>query len=310
MEVKLPSVEGKTGTVLLTAIAPVAWGSTYFITAHFLPDSHPLFGAALRALPVGIVLLLLTRRLPRGDWWWKAMALGTLNIGAFFVLIYVAALRLPTGLASTLTATSPIAMMLLAWPMIRERPRVASLIGAGTGLVGVALLVLRGGAAVDAPGVAASLAAVLLASVGFVLVKRWKPPVDMLTFTSWQLVAGGALLLPVALVVEGTPPPLDGRAVGGFLYLTVIGTGLAYVMWFRGLQRMEAGAVALIGLLNPVVGTLLGVALDHEPFGPVELLGMVLVFAGVLSGQAPVAAWRSRHRLARRRGSRALCPKC
>jgi len=201
-------------------------------------------------------------------------------------------------------------MMLLAWPMIRERPRVASLIGAGTGLVGVALLVLRGGAAVDAPGFVASLAAVLLASVGFVLVKRWKPPVDMLTFTSWQLVAGGALLLPVALVVEGTPPPLDGRAVGGFLYLTVIGTGLAYVMWFRGLQRMEAGAVALIGLLNPVVGTLLGVALAHEPFGPVELLGMVLVFAGILSGQAPVAAWRSRHRLARRRGSRALCPKC
>jgi probable blue pigment (indigoidine) exporter len=303
------SPESPLKTSLLTAIAPAAWGSTYYVTAHFLPDGHPLFGAALRALPIGLVLLLVTRRLPRGDWWWKALVLGTLNIGVFFVLIYIAAQRLPTGLAATLTATSPIAMMLLAWPMIRERPRAASLAGAGIGLVGVALLVLRGGVVADGIGVAASVAAVLMASLGFVLVKRWKPPVDMLTVTSWQLVAGGALLLPIAMVVEGAPPALNGRAIGGFAYLVVIATGLAYAMWFRGLQRMEAGTVALIGLLNPVVGTLLGVVLAHEAFGPVQVLGMLLVFVGILSGQASVAAWLGRHPIVRRRERRELCPE-
>lgn len=85
-------------TALLTSVAPIAWGSTYYVTATFLPPDRPLFGAAHRALPVGLVLLLHGRRLPRGPWWWKALVLGTLNIGAFFALVYVAALRLPAAL--------------------------------------------------------------------------------------------------------------------------------------------------------------------------------------------------------------------
>jgi len=275
-------------TALLTSVAPIAWGSTYYVTATFLAPDRPLFGAALRALPVGLVLLLHGRRLPRGPWWWKALVLGTLNIGAFFALVYVAALRLPGGLASTLTAISPIAMMLMAWPIVRERPRPASLAGALAGLVGVALLVLRSGFRVDGLGVAASLGAVAMASLGFVLVKRWKPPVELLTFTAWQLVAGGVVLLPVALVVEGAPPALDARAVEGFLYLCVISTGLAYAVWFNGLRHLEAGTVALIGLLNPVVGTLLGVAVAREAFGLVQLVGMLLVFAGIAAGQPAV----------------------
>ena len=92
---------------------------------------------------------------------------------------------------------------------------------------------------------AASLGAVGLSSLGFVLAKRWQPPVDMLTFTAWQLVAGGIVLVPVAALAEGAPPALDARAIGGFLYICVFGTALAYVAWFTGLRRMEAGAVSL-----------------------------------------------------------------
>lgn len=269
-------------------IAPVVWGSTYYVTQHFLPPDRPLFGGAVRALPIGLLMLAFTRKLPHGDWWWKVLVLGTLNIGAFFALIYLAALRLPGGLAATLTAISPIAMLLLAWPLLGERPRLLSLGGALIGLLGVALLVLRSGFRVDAIGVLASLGAVSMASLGFVLVKRWKPPVDLIPFTAWQLVAGGLVLLPVALIVEGAPPALDGRTIGGFLYLGVISTGLAYLVWFRGLRRMEAGAVALIGLINPVVGTLIGVVLAGETFGLAQLFGMLAVFVGVLAGQPAV----------------------
>ncbi|CAN5582100.1 hypothetical protein BH11ACT8_BH11ACT8_23300 [soil metagenome] len=118
------------------------------------------------------------------------------------------------------------------------------------------------------------------------LVKKWQAPTAMLTVVSWQLVVGGLFLLPVALLVEGAPPTLDARAVGGFLWLGGVGTALAYTCWFHGLSRMPAGAVSLIGLLNPVVGTALGVLVAGELFGWLQALGMLLVIAGVLAGQS------------------------
>jgi probable blue pigment (indigoidine) exporter len=175
--------------------------------------------------------------------------------------------------------------MLVAWAVIGERPRAAALVGAGIGALGVALLVLRADFAVDPIGVAASFGAVAMSSLGFVLVKRWEPPVDLLTFTAWQLVAGGLVLLPIALVVEGAPPRMDVSAAGGFLYLGLAGTILAYVVWFRGLRRLPAAAVSLVGLLNPVSGTLIGIALAGEAFGLTQAVGMLLVLGGIVAGQ-------------------------
>ena len=283
------------GRVLaLAALAPIAWGSGYYVTETLLPPDRPLFGAMVRALPFGLLLLAFRRRLPSGAWWWRTLVLGTLNIGAFFVLIFVAAYHLPGGLAATLTATAPIMVMLLAWLMIGERPRAAGLLGAAVGAVGVALRVLRAGFAVDPVGVAASLGAVAMSSVGFVLVKRWHPPVDMLTFTAWQLVAGGLVLLPVAIAVEGAPPPIDLPAIGGFLYLGLPATVIAYVVWFRGLRELPAASVALLGLLNPVAGTVIGVVLAGEAFGPTQLVGMLLVLGGIIAGQQAVTQRLSR----------------
>lgn len=283
-------METKLGVLIAAAVAPIAWGSGYYVTETYLPPDRPLFGAMVRALPFGLLLLAFRPRLPQGVWWWRALLLGTLNVGAFFVLIFVAAYRLPGGLAATLTATAPVMMMLLAWGLVRERPTVLSLAGAAVGFGGVALLVLRGGATVDPVGVAASFGAVAMSSLGYILVKRWTPPVDLLTFTGWQLVAGGLVLLPVALVVEGAPPPLDLPAVGGFLYLGGVATVLANVLWFRGLRRLPAAAVSLVGLLNPVAGTLVGVALAGEAFGATQAFGMLLVLTGVVAGQPAVTA--------------------
>lgn len=290
------SMETNWRVLATTALAPIAWGSGYYVTETYLPPDRPLFGALVRALPVGLLLLAFRPRLPTGDWWWRAAVLGVLNIGAFFVLIFVAAYHLPGGLAATLTATSPIAIMLLAWLLIRERPHPASLAGAAVGAAGVALLVLRAGFSVDPVGVAASLAAVAMSSLGFVLVKRWSAPVDLLTLTAWQLVAGGLALLPVALIVEGAPPPIDAPAVGGFLFLGLVGTLLAYVVWFRGLRELPAAAVSLVGLLNPVAGTLVGITLAGEAFGATQAGGLLLVLLGVLAGQPAAVALLRRRR--------------
>ena len=297
MEGIFASVEDKSVRwSLLTAVAPIVWGTTYYVTKHALPADFPLWGSVLRALPAGLVLLLVARRLPRGAWWWRSFVLGTLSMGAFFALVYVAAQLLPSSVASTVMATSPVVMMLVAWALLSQRPRVLGLAGAGLGVVGVAAMLLTGGGAVDPLGVAASVAAMLMSSVGFVLATRWADGVDVVSSTAWQLVAGGLVLVPFAVAVEGAPPALDTRSVLGFAYVSLVATAVAYLAWFTGLRRLPAGTVGLVGLLNPVTGVLLGLVLAAETLTPLQVVGIVLVLAGVLLGQPAVG------RLVRRTG--------
>ncbi|MCP2324570.1 putative blue pigment (indigoidine) exporter [Hamadaea flava] len=278
-------MEATSRWVLVTAIAPVAWGSNYFVTHQYLPADSPLYGAAIRALPAGLLLLLVRRTLPQGSWWWKSLVLGVLNVGAFFALIYVAAQLLPTSVAATIMATSPVVMMLIAWAAVAERPRIAQLTGAGVGIAGVGLMVLHGGAAVNAGGVLASVAAMTMSSLGYVLAKKWSADVDVFSLTSWQLIAGGLALLPFAVAVEGAPPTVDAPAVLGFAYVTVVATAVAFAAWFTGLRHLSAGTVGLVGLLNPITGVLLGAAVAGESLGTPQILGIALVFLGILLGQ-------------------------
>ncbi|MEU7606186.1 EamA family transporter [Streptomyces sp. NPDC041003] len=270
---------------LVTAMAPVAWGTTYFVTREFLPAGHPLYGGVIRALPAGLLLLAAGRRLPSGSWWWRAPLLGVLNMGGFFALVYLAAQRLPTSVASTVMATAPLVMMLFAWALLGERPGVRHLAGAGVGVGGVCLMLLTPGAPLDLLGVIASAAAMGMASLGYVLAKRWGAGVDVLASTAWQLLGGGLLLLPLAVVLEGAPPRLDGPALAGFGYVTVVATAVAFAAWFAGLRHLPAGTVGLLGLLNPVTGVLLGTAVSGESLGPLQLCGLALALTGVLLGR-------------------------
>lgn len=271
--------------VLVTAIAPIAWGSTYFVTREFLPADAPLWGAVLRALPAGVVLLLIRPRLPRGAWWWRSLVLGTLNVGVFFALIYLVAQLLPTSLASTVMAISPVVMMLLAWLLAGERLRAVPLVGAAFGLAGVVLLLATDATAVDPLGVAASVAAMLLSSLGYVLARRWRDGTEVLAVTAWQLIAGGIMLVPAALLVEGAPPALGALEIAGFAYVALVATALGFVAWFSGLAHLPAGTVGLIGLLNPVTGVMLGVFIAGEVLGAWQLAGLGLVLGGILLGQ-------------------------
>jgi len=182
-------------------------------------------------------------------------------------------------------ATAPVVMMLFAWLVLADPPRARQLVGAGLGIAGVALMLLTGVVAVDPRGVLASVAAMVMSSLGYVLTKRYltvrADGVDVLSLTAWQLVAGSAVLLPVAAVFE-TPPALDGPALLGFAYVTVVATALAFAAWFAGLRHLDAGTVGLVGLLNPVTGVLLGTAIAAEALSVRQLCGLVLVLAGIL----------------------------
>lgn len=270
--------------LLIGAIAPIAWGSTYVVVSQVLPDTA-LWGATFRALPAGLLLLALARSLPRGSWWWKSFVLGFLNCGAFFVLVYVAGQLLPSSIAAMIMSLAPLLMMLLAWAVVGERLVLNRVLGGIVGVLGVVLLLGGASGAIDQRGVLASFSAMAMSSLGFVLVKRWGAPGNVLASTSWQLTAGGLMLLPIAAIVDGAPPALTWSTAAGFLYLSVVATAIASLAWFGALSRLPAGSVGLIGLLNPVTGVVLGLLVADESLRAWQVVGLVVVFAGLVLGQ-------------------------
>lgn len=287
---------GRAGVTALTALAPLVWGTTYLVTTELLPPDHPVFAGLLRALPAGLILLVVLRRLPHGSWWWRALALGTLNIGLFFPLLFVAAERLPGGVAATVGAVQPLLVVALALPVLGERPTVARVGWALAGALGVALVVLNAQARLDPVGIAAGAGAALSMALGLVLTRRWGRPegVSSPVLVSWLLTAGGLVLLPTAFLLEGAPPAIDAAAAGGYLWLGGLGGLAAYLVWFRGVGRLPVTSTALLGLLSPVSAAALGWLVLGQSLGPVQLGGFALALLAILGGQL-AAASQPRH---------------
>lgn len=272
--------------VLLTAIAPVAWGTTYVVTTEFLPTHRPLTTAALRALPIGLLLLVVFRRLPKGEWWYRAAILGALNIGFYFALLFIGAYRLPGGVAAVVIAIQPLVVAFLANFLLGESLTWLKIAAAILGMGGVSLIVLKPSAHLDTIGLVAIFAGTLMMATATVLLKRWgKLPVPPLVFTSWQLVFGGLMLAPAALIAEGIPSPMSATNVFGYIYLGVVGTGLAYSLWFRGISRLNVSTVVFLALLSPIMAVLIDVIFLGKWLSVLQITGVILVLCAIALAQ-------------------------
>lgn len=271
--------------IFLTALAPAIWGSTYLVTTVALPAGYPITMAALRALPAGLLLLTLTGRLPLRAWLGRTFLLGGLNFSLFWVLLFVAAYRLPGGVAATLGSVQAMMVIFMARGWLGTPIRAGAVCAALTGVLGVALLLIGPDAALDPIGIAAGLGGAASMAAGTVLSRKWQPPISALGFTAWQLTAGGLILFPFALIMEPALPSLTMTNLAGLLWLGLVGAAATYALWFRGVARIEPGAVSMLGMMSPVTAVLLGWVVLGQSLSAIQGIGAIIVVGSVLAGQ-------------------------
>lgn len=267
--------------VLLTALAPAIWGSTYIVTSQLLPPDRPFTAALIRVLPAGLLLLLFTRNLPARRDVWRLIVLSALNIGVFQALLFVAAYRLPGGLAAVLGAIQPLLVMVLVWVADRRSPAQATLWSAVAGVVGMGVLLLSPQTVYEPIGMAAALLGAGCMATGVWLTRRWRLDLPVLSLTGWQLAIGGLMLAPVAWQIDAPLPELTLTQYAAYGYLSLAGALLAYSLWFRGVARLPTVAVASLGLLSPLTAVFLGWALLGQSITGTALLGLAVVLASV-----------------------------
>jgi probable blue pigment (indigoidine) exporter len=272
---------------LQTALGPMLWGTNYWIATELLPADRPLLAASTRALPAGALLLLLVARtLPPPGWRLRIVTLASLNVGLFFVLLFIAAERLPGGVAAAAGAVGPIVVLVLGWPVLGLRPSWIALASGTLGVVGVTALVLGPAASLDAVGVAAALGCAVSMATATVLGRRWgRPPLPIVCLTAWQLTIGGLLVAPFVLAFEGVPPLPTIRNLAGFALMGVFGTAVAYGLWIRGVTALPASSMQFLALLSPAVATAIGWAALGQSLSSVQLGGAALVIVAVVAGQ-------------------------
>lgn len=276
----------------------VVWGSTYLAIRVVVDSAPPLLSMGARFLAAaGILALLLRVRLGAGALGLPPrQAASAALVGALLLLcgnggVALAEQSVPSGLAALLVATTPLWLVLLRTGA-GDRPRPLSLLGTTLGFVGIAVLARPG--STDAGGDAheVELWATLLVvgaaavwAVGSFASGRLPMPANPFVATTWEMGAGGALLVLGGLVRgEGADLDLSAvepRAWAALAYLVVVGSVVGFSAYVWLLHNAPLPLVATYAYVNPAVAVVLGALLLSEPVTAAVLLGGAVVVVGV-----------------------------
>jgi drug/metabolite transporter (DMT)-like permease len=252
-------------------------------------DCPPLILVAARCLFAGIIVLAAVflagarPRLTRRDLAIYS-TLGIANYALYLGLGYVGIkLGVSAGLASLISSANPILTAVLAAMLLDEPLSARKIAGLVLGIVGVGVIVesrMTGGESLV--GIAFSIAALVALVGGTMVFKRFTPGGSLVLGNGVQNLAGGFALAPFALTLEnvGDVTP-SARLLAGFLFLALMSSILAYMLWFHLLKVAGASTASAYHFLMPPLGLFFGWLLLGERTEPFDLLGVVPVALGI-----------------------------
>ena len=282
----------------------VVWGSTYLAIAYVVETLPPFLAAGARFLLAGgmLVAFLLAQHqwrrqrgtpsslpAPRLVEWRTALVVGGLLLLGGNGMVMTAEQTIPSGIAAVIIATVPIWMSLFDAVLTRRRPSALAVGGLVVGLVGVAILLLptEGISALDPLGIGMLVLATISWAAGSLYARRGPLPSNQLLGTGMQQLAGGTLLVLVALAV-GDVGRLDLAGVSteswlGLAFLVVFGSLIAYTAFVWLLNNVAVTTVSTYAYVNPIVAVALGLLFRGESLTPRTLLAAALIIGAVVA---------------------------
>lgn len=269
----------------------VLWGSAFIATKVGVTYSPPLTLLAVRFLVAALLMAMLAwlwrLPLPRGWGAWGRLALfGLLNSALYLGCNYEALRHLSAGMGSIIAATNPLLLTLVAPFFLRERLTWLRVLGLVLGFGGVVFVMgarLNDAGQLDTPGgMLLSFIGVVCLVAATLLFKRYPPREHGFVVNAVQLGAAGlALILPALLFEHPEQAQINAPLIWSFLYLVLVISIGASLLWFWLLKRGEASAVSSYYFLTPIAGIALAALLLGEPFGLRDALGLVAVATGI-----------------------------
>lgn len=263
--------------VLLTAIAPLIWGSTYFLTTEFLPENQPFLAAAIRCFPAGLVLLFFFREKIDFVMLKKLIALSFLNISLFQSMLFVSAYRLPGGIAALIGSLQPAIVTLLAFALRNEKLSIGKILLLVSAFLGMNLIFLNGESKWDTIGIISAIIGAISMSLGTFLSREWSTKLNLYAFTGYQLFFGGIVLLCISPFFDTYPTSLEPKNILGYGYLIVFGAIISYSLWFNGVKNLPIGVSSSLGFLSPISAILIGWVGLNQSLGIVQIIGVIVV---------------------------------
>lgn len=270
------------------------WGLSFLFVSIGLRALAPVWIVTARTVVGGLVLavvLAISRgRFPRRLRTWRHLAVLAATSNALpWSLIAWAQQSIPSGLAALVMALVPSATLALSVAIGIERRTPARIAGLALSLAGVVLIVIEDlSDAARAWGVLATVAAAMLYAVSGVYAKRYiSGAARPLEIAASQVLCAAAFMVPVSLVFAPAPrwAAVDGAVVGAVLALGAVGTGVAYIVLYRLIERSGATNTSLVAYLIPLVAVIAGAVVLGERLGIAALLGGGLVVAGIWTAQ-------------------------
>ncbi len=281
-----PAAPGSTRTALAFATCTLIWGSTFLFISIGNDTVPPMWAAGLRLMVAAVVMVALVRALgrslPRRSALRAAAWYGLFQFGFNLPLLYWGQMVVPSGLAAVVFATIPITSALIARAFGLERLDLLKMLGAVVALGGVmALFAEQLGARVTALPILAIYLATVFAALGSTMLKRG-PRQDPLAVNAVAAAVGASVcLLASILFGEVRSLPTHWIQIYPILYLAIVGSVGAFVVFAWLVNHWNVSTIAFIGVVVPVIAVGLGALVRHEELHRRHLMGSVLVLVGV-----------------------------
>lgn len=267
------------------------WSSAFTSARIIVADASPLFSLALRFLISGLLGVMIARtlgqswRLSRSQWY-ATILFGICQNALYLGLNFVAMQTVEAGLAAIIASSMPLLVALASWLILREKLRPLGIAGLIAGFAGVGLIMsTRIGAGVDLFGVMLCGIGALALTFATLAVRGATAGGNFMMVVGLQMLVGSAILFVAAPLTETIHVMLSGRLIAAFAYTTLVPGLAATYVWVVLLHRIGATRAATFHFLNPVFGVAIAALLLGERLGPLDLVGVLIVTAGILAVQ-------------------------